>query len=216
MQYTGINSLMGQVSGRFDGHAHVFLSSLPMVDQRRYTPDYDATPETYFSLLNQYNLDGGLLVQPSFLGANNSYLLSVLEQFVGDQFPLLRGVVVLNPNEIVDIGLLKEWGQIGVIGVRLNIFRDESTFDYTDWKQVLGVVEKLGWHIELHCSSQYLPQVLPSLTAKHGKVVIDHLGLVDKIRDNAGLQCVLAEPKNQIWMKVSGLYRIYPDAPRET
>ena len=206
---------MGQVSGRFDGHAHVFLSSLPMAEQRRYTPDYDASPEKYFSLLKQNKFDGALLIQPSFLGADNSYLLSVLEQFAGDQFPLLRGVVVLDQNEKIDIGGLKEWDQLGVIGVRLNVFRCESSFDYKDWEQVLNVVEKFGWHIELHCSSQYMPNVLPNLIAKHSKVVIDHLGLVDNIRDNAGLQCILSQPKNQIWMKVSALYRNFPNAPRE-
>lgn len=212
MRYTGANSLLGLANGRFDGHAHVFLSSLPMVTQRRYTPTYDATPETYFSLLRHHGLDGALLVQPSFLGSDNSYLLRVLAHGFGDQSLVLRAVVVINPGDPIDVTRFKEWDTLGVVGVRLNVFRNERYFRYADWQNVLGAVEKRGWHIELHCAGEFLPTILPQLTAKHAKVVIDHLGLVGDGRKGEGLRSILSQSRDQIWIKVSALYRNDPKA----
>jgi len=35
-----------------DSHAHTFLHSLPMVPNRRYTPDYDAPLAGYLAMLD--------------------------------------------------------------------------------------------------------------------------------------------------------------------
>lgn len=212
MRYTGANSLLGLATGRFDGHAHVFLSSLPMATQRRYTPTYDARPETYFSLLRHHGLDGALLVQPSFLGSDNSYLLRVLAHGFGGQSPVLRAVVVMNPRDSIDVARLKEWDALGVVGLRLNVFGNERCFRYADWQNVLGAVEKRGWHIELHCAGEFMPTLLPQLTAKHAKVVIDHLGRVGNGRKGKGLRSILSQSRDQIWIKVSALYRNDPES----
>ena len=51
-----------------------------MVAGRRYTPDYDASLDDYAALLVENHLGGGLLVQPSFLGSDNSFLLESLSR----------------------------------------------------------------------------------------------------------------------------------------
>ena len=79
MRFSGANELMGIFNGDFDGHAHVFQAGLPLEPDRRYTPDYTASLKVYLRLLQQNGLDGGLLVQPSFLGTDNAFLLSALE-----------------------------------------------------------------------------------------------------------------------------------------
>ena len=208
MNLTGANSLMDLPAGRFDGHAHVFRADLPMVKGRRYTPDYDALPEDYCRLLKQHGLDGALLVQPSFLGADNSYLLKVLEDHAGRADLTFRGVVVLDPSAPVDRGLLREMNARGILGIRLNLVRREKSFRYADWAPVLAETEKLGWHVELHAKGDYLPAILPSLTARHGKVVLDHFGLVAPEGDCAGLRSILEQPEDRLWVKVSGAYRI--------
>lgn len=208
MNLTGANSLMEMPVGRFDGHAHVFRADLPMADGRRYTPDYDALPEEYCALLARFGLDGGLLVQPSFLGADNSYLLEVLDRYRGQDGVTLRGVAVLDPAVDVDLGVLREMGARGICGVRLNLVRRSEGFCYDDWAAVLAAVEKLGWHVELHLEGEHMPRILPDLTARHGKVVIDHFGLVPPERDCAGLACILAQPVERLWVKISGAYRV--------
>ena len=61
-----------------DTHAHVFHQGLALADTRRHTPDYDATLAQYLELLDGHGLSHGVLVQPSFLGTDNSHLLQAL------------------------------------------------------------------------------------------------------------------------------------------
>ena len=215
MKLTGANSLMDLPEGRYDGHCHVFRADLPKARERRYTPDYDATPEELCALLDGFRLDGALLVQPSFLGARNDYLLDVLDAYAGDDKVAFRGVAVLDPSCPADAGQLREFDRRGIIGVRLNLLRMEDRFDYTDWSAHLAEVEKLGWHVELHSAANHLPRILPQLTRHHARVVVDHFGLVPNTAD-PGLQTILAQPAGRLWVKVSGAYRIYPDGARAT
>ncbi|MDI7047420.1 amidohydrolase family protein, partial [Escherichia coli] len=63
-------------------------------DGRRYAPDYDATLDTYLQLLNAHGIERAVLVQPSFLGTDNRYLLQALSR----DRRRLRGVAVVTPN----------------------------------------------------------------------------------------------------------------------
>ena len=106
MRLTGANKLMNIADGRFDGHAHVFDTSLRLTASRRYSPTHNALPQYYFDLLQTHGLDGGILVQPSFLGTNNSYLLNVLhEASLADELTM-RGVIVVDPD-INDVELAR-------------------------------------------------------------------------------------------------------------
>ena len=207
MNLTGANTLMGLEKGRFDGHAHVFRSDLPMVEGRRYTPDYDATPEELCVLLDQHGIDGALLVQPSFLGSDNSYLLETLSSHPDRTF---MGVIVLDPDQRPDPARLQDMAGMGVIGIRLNLLRRAETFLYDDWRPLLSATERLGWHIELHCEADHLRSILPALVANHGKVVVDHFGLVADIDNCSGLATILEQPRERLWIKASATYRIDP------
>ena len=75
-----------------DGHAHVFLKDMPLAGTRRYAPSHDATPADYLGLLDAHRVTHGVLVQPSFLGTGNDYLLAALRAHP----QRLRGVVIEN------------------------------------------------------------------------------------------------------------------------
>ena len=79
---------------RIDGHAHVFNRALPMEPIRRYTPDRDATVIEYLAHLDEHGFTHGVLVQPSFLGYDNSHLLDALRRHP----ERLRGVAVVPPD----------------------------------------------------------------------------------------------------------------------
>src|SRR5258708_22274183 len=66
------------IASSVDTHAHVFERGLPMPDARRYAPDEDALLGTYLHHLDTHGMAHGVLVQPSFLGTDNSYLLQAL------------------------------------------------------------------------------------------------------------------------------------------
>jgi predicted TIM-barrel fold metal-dependent hydrolase len=62
-----------------DSHAHVFVRGLPLASGRRYAPTYEATLDDYRAMLASIGLSHGVLVQPSFLGTDNGFLLSCLD-----------------------------------------------------------------------------------------------------------------------------------------
>ena len=74
-----------------DTHAHVFRRDLPVAERRRYTVDYDAMPHDYLAMLRSNGMARGVLIQPSFLGFDNSYLLAVIAR----NKERLRGIVAL-------------------------------------------------------------------------------------------------------------------------
>lgn len=192
---------------RIDGHAHVFQASLPMMGGRRYTPTEDARLDSYLDLLAASGFDGAMLVQPSFLGADNSFLLEALAKARRNpEGPILKGVAVLAPSTTLEgMQTLKE---AGIVGVRLNFFaRPIPDLTSKSWSEFFDQIENMGWHVELHLEGPRLAKVLEQLCAKVSKVVVDHFGLPD-----AGLSSsLLHPPHNGVYVKCSAPYRVFPD-----
>lgn len=189
-----------------DSHAHVFSRDLNLVGARRYTPDYDATLEQYLTQLHAHGLSHGVLVQPSFLGTDNSYLLAALRQ-APDQ---LRGVVVLEPG--ISRAMLNDMDHLGVVGVRLNLMgKALPDFRNSAWKAFFSHIADLDWHVELHREVKDLPGLIHQLTPYGLKLVIDHFGRPDA---NSGVdqpgfgELLELGSKGSIWIKVSGIYRL--------
>lgn len=189
-----------------DAHAHVFSRDLQLIGARRYSPEYDATLDQYLEHLQMHGLSHGVLVQPSFLGTDNSYLLAALKQAPQQ----LRGVVVLEPG--ISRSTLDDMAQLGVVGVRLNLI-GKALPDFRDsaWQGFFSDIADLDWHVELHREIRDLPGLIRQLTPFGVKLVIDHLGRPDA---NAGLdqpgfgELLEAGSKGSIWIKVSGIYRL--------
>jgi predicted TIM-barrel fold metal-dependent hydrolase len=189
-----------------DAHAHVFSRDLQLIGARRYSPEYDATLDQYLEHLQTHGLSHGVLVQPSFLGTDNSYLLAALQRAPRQ----LRGVVVLEPG--ISRSTLNDMAQLGVVGVRLNLI-GKALPDFGDsaWQGFFSQIADLDWHVELHREVKDLPGLIQRLTPFGVKLVIDHLGRPDA---NAGLdqpgfgELLEAGSKGSIWIKVSGIYRL--------
>ncbi len=200
---------------RIDGHAHVFLASLPMARGRRYTPGYDATPQNFFDLLEKQGLGGALLIQPSFFGTDNSYLLDVLTTTrCLPSAPRLWGVAVLEPSTSADkMRVLKE---SGIVGVRLNFFSHPLP-DLASplWANYLARVEALGWHVEVHIEGPRLPALLDRLGGTISHLVIDHFGLPEAAAPTrcSGFLDLLSDRHPGICVKLSAPYRVFPLLP---
>ncbi|WP_158774084.1 amidohydrolase family protein [Cobetia sp. L2A1] len=189
-----------------DTHAHVFLHDLPMTEGRRYSPEYDATCAAYLAHLDASGLSHGLLVQPSFLGTDNHFLLSALEAHP----ERLRGVVVVDSN--ITTAELDRLAAAGVVGVRLNLV-GKTPADYLGeaWLALYRQLAKRGWHLEIQRSVEDLADVLPTLIDTGVTLVIDHFGLpkegvLDRdLPQHQRFLALLAEAP--IWVKVSAPYR---------
>ncbi|MBK5011034.1 amidohydrolase family protein [Pseudomonas sp. S60] len=189
-----------------DSHAHVFSRGLAMAQERRYAPDYDAPLAEYLGQLLAHGFSHGVLVQPSFLGTDNSYLLAALQAAPGQ----LRGVVMVEPN--VQRETLDAMARLGVRGVRLNLMGQAlPDFSTGAWRQLFQRIGEQGWHLELHRQVADIPALVRALQPYGLDLVIDHFGRPDA-RQGLGqpgfAELLTLGGLGNVWVKVSGIYRL--------
>lgn len=189
---------------RIDSHAHIFTLDLPFLKLRRYTPTHEATLTSYLAMLDQHGFTHGVLIQPSFLGTDNSFLIHALKQT-----PRLKGVICIDSN--TPPATLQQFNELNIVGVRLNLIKKPlPDLSSPEWKTLLSTIKALNWHIELHCFSNQLSQLLPPLITQQVKVVIDHFGRpinYQVSQDQGFLEMLDFAKSGFIWCKLSGLYR---------
>ncbi|GGM17140.1 amidohydrolase family protein [Pseudomonas asuensis] len=188
-----------------DTHAHIFSRDLPLTENRRYSPDYDALVESYLAHLEHCGLSHGVLVQPSFLGINNNFMVAALRVYP----ERLRGTAVVSPE--VSDAELDELEKAGVVGVRLNLV-GLPLEDYSQprWKNFFKKMVDRNWSVEIQRAMEDLCLVVPVLLDTGVSVIIDHFGLpagcIDpEIPEHQAFLSLL--PDAPVWIKLSATYR---------
>jgi predicted TIM-barrel fold metal-dependent hydrolase len=194
---------------KLDWHAHVFDAGVGVVAGARYAPTRSATPEEFVDNFNNAGLNGGLLVQPSFLGTDNSQMIDAIAAYPDK----LKGIAVVDID--IDAATMNTMTHAGIIGCRLNLFGKEApNLRSGNWPAFLRKLEEADWQLELHAPPRYLIQVLPMLRDFASDVVIDHFGRpdIDKGLDDYDYREFLSllNPQ-QHWVKTSGWYRLGAD-----
>ncbi|MBK4769017.1 MAG: amidohydrolase family protein [Pantoea sp. Morm] len=190
-----------------DVHAHVFTTNLRYIPHRRYTPSYNATAIDFFNCLDSIGFSHGVLVQPSFLGTDNSYLLSTLQSSSGR----LKGIAVIGPEH--SMTELESMAAMGVTGIRLNCIGKENP--HSRDKSFIKMMEKvasLGWHVEIHQNGLLVRELVQNLLPYGIEIVIDHFGRPDMTfpADMLKLKQILTlSEKENVMIKASGLYRLW-------
>jgi predicted TIM-barrel fold metal-dependent hydrolase len=190
-----------------DTHAHVFSQQCRIVPDARYRPAYFALAQDWISLWPGAQVSHGVLVQPSFLGTDNRYLLEQLDLY-GDR---MRGVAVVAPG--TSRSDLAAWNEIGVRGIRLNLIGVEGLDAYAgpEWQTLFAMLADLGWHVEIQCEGERLPRLFACLGAAPPALVFDHFGLPDPQAGGncAGVTAILREAaKRRLYVKLSAPYRL--------
>jgi predicted TIM-barrel fold metal-dependent hydrolase len=188
-----------------DAHAHVFVRGLPLASQRRHAPDYDATLDAYASHLLANGVSHAVLVQPSFLGTDNTFFLDVARRYPRR----FRGVAVVDCAVTgAELALLD---QAGVVGIRLNLIGlTLPELNTPDWRRLLTRVNALGWHVEVHRKAVDLHAVVGPLLEQRCTVVVDHFGRPDPrgAADGPGFRYLLSVASSgRVWVKLSAAYR---------
>jgi predicted TIM-barrel fold metal-dependent hydrolase len=204
-----IPRLRAQASGIFpgavDGHAHIFLRTLPFAAVHRYVPDYDAPLDNYLRELDEHSIAHGVLIQPSFLGTDNEFMRQALRR-APDR---LRGIAVVDPT--LSSEELARLGADGIVGIRLNLVGVSiPDFQSALWQKFLARLVGLDWLVEVHREARDLPLIIGPLLAAGLKVVVDHFGRPDpKLGvDDPGFRYLLDRGgSRRLWVKLSGAYR---------
>jgi predicted TIM-barrel fold metal-dependent hydrolase len=190
----------------FDCHAHVYETD-SAVAGARYTPASSAPLQSWLNLQDQHGLKGGVIVQVSFLGTDNSELCSALAKLDPNRF---AGVAVV-PVDITDAGL-DHLVAAGVRGIRWNLVRGNMIPDVetSEVQALLAKLRQRGLHLEIHLEGPRLAPILPHLVDQGVRIVVDHFGLPSDpdpkqdpiIRATASLTDV-----SMLYFKFSGHYR---------
>ena len=186
-----------------DTHFHVFHAAQAMTGAR-YVPAYSASVNTWQAQAQQVGVTLGVLVQPSFLGCDNTLLVNTLRAHP----TALRGVAVVAPDAgHAQLALLHA---AGVRGVRLNlagVSHEIPQWSVADalWKAMLA----LGWHLELHTDPGALPRVLAQLPAQL-PLVVDHMAKPEQAQANDPTVMALVQHARHTptHIKLSGAYRL--------
>jgi predicted TIM-barrel fold metal-dependent hydrolase len=193
-----------------DTHFHCFERGLKLADGARYQPQYDALFSNLQTHWQEYDVTRGVIIQPSFLGTDNSYLLQICEQSAQS----IRGVAVINPE--VSPHELARMHESGIRGIRFNWVGLAQWPDVADsaWAHVRRSMQALGWHVQLHVEGDRLDQAARCFDSWKIPLVIDHLGRPspESLDTHAQtLQSIVS--RRPAYIKVSAPYRCNADAP---
>ena len=191
---------------RFDCHAHVY-ERVYAVGQPRYLPKTTAPLEAWLGRLQAHGIEGGVIVQISFFGTDNSELLNALRTLGPQQF---RGVAVV-PFEISEDELLALKAE-GIRGVRWNLVARALLPDLTHdiVRDFLKRLNRAGLHLQIQLEGPALGPYLRSLCSLAERIVVDHFGLPasPSPKDEPWINA-LSElaPSSDLWVKFSAPYR---------
>lgn len=186
---------------KIDTHAHIFLKNLSMLPNARYYPNYNATIHDYLSCLERNQINKAVLVQPSFLGTNNSFLLESIKDYQH-----LKAIIVVDEN--ISYEELQLFKDKKACGVRLNLLGKEiPNFHNKTWRDFFSYLSKLNMQVEIQRDMKDLYKILEQIQDINCNIVIDHLGRANE--DKIGLKELLAFSQSdmKLWFKVSGFYR---------
>jgi predicted TIM-barrel fold metal-dependent hydrolase len=191
-----------------DAHAHVFVRGLPLSAERRHAPDYDAMLDAYAGHLLVNGISHAVLVQPSFLGTDNSFFLDVAKRYPRR----FRGVAVVD-CAVTDAELAR-LDSTGVVGIRLNLIGlPVPQLSAPEWRRLFARVNALGWHVEVHREAVDLHAVVGPLLEQGCTVVVDHFGRPNPHTgaNDPGFGYLLSMASTgRVWVKLSAAYRSAP------
>ena len=202
-------------AGACDTHFHVFEPGYEHVPNPQYTFP-DATLAQYVAMADFLGIDRSVIVQPTYYGEDNSLALWVLDS-LGDR---ARGVVRV--HEDASSALLDSYQDRGVRAIRLDLF-ERKNWSIEDLEGYVGAMAaraaERDWHIQFYSPGSVVRDLLPFLSRHSGRFVIDHMGYMKKSdglgdADFQGL--INALGNGNVWIKLTGPYRIAGDEPLST
>lgn len=161
---------------------------------------------------DRLGLPNMVFVQLSTYGNDNTWVLESLKRTGPARG---RGVVAFDP-ERVDLQTLKEWHDLGVRRVRVNLRSSKTVLSKSEIQNVLRkYAEKLRplktWSIGLYADMEILDHVQPSIPELQVKVVLEHFGSPAFLPLDPSKQPGWVEDPS-VYVKISAPYLFSADA----
>jgi 2-pyrone-4,6-dicarboxylate lactonase len=190
---------------------HVFgpQDQYPGISNPRY--DYPGgSPKDYSAVAAKLGIERMVLVQSSFYGTDNRFLLETLK----DAGAQARAVVFLPDG--MDALQLEGLNRLGVRGIRLDFFKMRERGAHLDeYRQALrdacGLACTAGWHVELYSPGIVVRNLTRELAETTSCVSVNHMGYMtaeDGLEENDFRRFVDAVRSSLIWVKLTGPYRL--------
>jgi len=206
----------------WDCHMHVTSPEYALAPDAAYVPSLHNLQHA-MAFEKTVGISNIVLVQPSIYGNDNSCLLDALKA-IGPRHG--RGVVGIDPDTI-EPATLREWHQLGVRGVRLNLKSNNAQFTeqslHDTLKRYAKAIKPLNWVLELFIGMKDIP-VLERVAGDLGvQLCIAHFGapqlpaMEKRIGpldpyDLAGYQSLVNLLRDgNTWVKLSAAYRFDED-----
>jgi len=196
----------GSVAPLVDCHAHIFCRDMPVTGDAWITPGYAFEAGDLLAELDRHGVHFAVISGLSIAGLYNDYMISELRRH-----GRLRGTAIVSPQ--VDRYILEQMARDGIVGIRLQLARQEKPVDLRsdDYRLLLRRVRDLGWHVHVAIEGPLLRPVLDALTESGVDVVLDHFAHPDP---SDPLQCdgfasaLQAVDKGHTWIKLSAGFRL--------
>ena len=189
-----------------DSHFHAWSPASTLAADRAYAPAAAVTVEDALVMQVRHGVDHAVMIQPSFLGTDNGYILECLRSHPNR----LRATVVVDP-EIPETEL-EAMDRLGVVGFRLNLHSAKTMPNYASplYHRLYDWASAHGWHVEVIARGAIWADVLNRLKPWKLTVVVDHFGMPSSAADpdEIGFGAVLeAGREGRAWVKFSAPYR---------
>jgi predicted TIM-barrel fold metal-dependent hydrolase len=189
-----------------DSHFHAWPPASPLAADRAYAPPAAVTIEDALVMQVRHGVDRAVMIQPSFLGTDNGYILECLRSHPNR----LRATVVVDPD--IPVVELEAMDKLGVVGFRLNLHSAKTMPNYGSpvYHRLYDWASAHGWHAEVIAQGAIWADVLRRLKRWNLTVVVDHFGMPSPADDpdEIGFGAVLdAGREGRAWVKFSAPYR---------
>ncbi len=193
---------------KIDTHVHVFDPRyFPYGEDNFYHPSggETGTPAHYRQLMDAYNIDYALLVQPnSGYNCDNRCMLNAIASSNGR----FKGVAVVPATASYEE--LEQLKDQGIIGIAFNVALYGPEY-YADSAALLEKLAALHMFAQVQVMDDQLPELKSLLKGFSGKLLIDHCGRPDPNKgiDQAGFKELLSYAQSgRTSIKISGQYKI--------
>lgn len=194
--------------GAWDTHCHVFgpAALFPFAESRSFTPA-DAPKEALFAMHRTIGVANSVVVQSVCHGADTA---AVEDALAAPDGTARKAIALLPPD--ADDKRIEQLARSGFCGVRYNYMKNLG--QGAPIEDVVAFTHRLaafGWHLQIHCAGDFLPEFAPILKRSAVPIVIDHLGRVDAAQgpDQPAFRVLLRLMEDgRFWAKVSGCERI--------